>query len=87
MTGNRISDYEQWPDGGVRPTLPILRILADTYGTTWDELIDVRDLLNMPVTGLSILKEGVRRDPLRPRPFSPRWRRSTDRAVGSAVTT
>jgi transcriptional regulator with XRE-family HTH domain len=48
MTGNRVSDYEQWPDGGVRPTLPVLRILADTYGTTWDELIDVRDVLNMP---------------------------------------
>jgi transcriptional regulator with XRE-family HTH domain len=48
MTGNRVSDYEQWPDGGVRPTLPVLRILADTYGTTWDQLIDVRDLLHMP---------------------------------------
>jgi transcriptional regulator with XRE-family HTH domain len=48
MTGNRISDYEQWPDGGVRPTLSALRILADTYGTTWDQLIDVRDLLHMP---------------------------------------
>ena len=48
MTGNRISDYEQWPDGGVRPTLSVLRILADTYGTTWDQLIDVRDLLHMP---------------------------------------
>jgi len=48
MTGNRISDYEQWPEGGVRPTLPVLRILADSYGTTWDQLIDVCDLRHMP---------------------------------------
>jgi transcriptional regulator with XRE-family HTH domain len=48
MTGNRIGDYEQWPDGGVRPTLQVLRILADAYGTTWDQLIDVRDLRQMP---------------------------------------
>jgi transcriptional regulator with XRE-family HTH domain len=48
MTGNRIGDYEQWPAGGVRPTLPVLRILADAYGTTWDQLVDARDLRHMP---------------------------------------
>src|SRR5262245_55741672 len=47
MTGNRIGDYEQWPDGGVRPTLPVLGILADAYGTTWDQLVDVSDLRQM----------------------------------------
>jgi len=48
MTGNRIGDYEQWPGGGVRPTLPVLRILAEAYGTTWDQLVDARDLRHMP---------------------------------------
>ena len=48
MTGNRIGDYEQWPDGGVRPTVATLKILADAYGTTWDQLVDARDLAQMP---------------------------------------
>jgi transcriptional regulator with XRE-family HTH domain len=48
MTGNRIGDYEQWPDGGVRPAVPVLRILAESYGTTWDQLVDARDLRHMP---------------------------------------
>ena len=48
MTGNRIGDYEQWPDGGVRPTLATLKILAGAYGTTWDQLVDARDLAHMP---------------------------------------
>jgi hypothetical protein len=26
MTGNRIGDYEQWPDGGLRPTVTTLKI-------------------------------------------------------------
>jgi len=48
MTGNRIGDYEQWPDGGVRPGVAVLKILADAYGTTWDQLVDARDLAHMP---------------------------------------
>jgi transcriptional regulator with XRE-family HTH domain len=48
MTGNRIGDYEQWPDSGVRPTLAVLKILAGTYGTTWDQLVDADDLRHMP---------------------------------------
>ena len=48
MTGNRIGDYEQWPDGGVRPTIATLKILADAYGTIWDQLVDARDLAEMP---------------------------------------
>jgi transcriptional regulator with XRE-family HTH domain len=48
MTGNRISDFEAWPDGGVRPTMRTLEILARIYGTTWDQLIDTADLLQMP---------------------------------------
>ena len=48
MTGNRIGDFEQWPDGGVRPTIATLKILADAYGTTWDQLVDALDLAHMP---------------------------------------
>jgi transcriptional regulator with XRE-family HTH domain len=50
MTGNRIWDFEQWPDGGVRPTIATLKTLADSYGTTWDQLVDIRDLAQMPET-------------------------------------
>jgi transcriptional regulator with XRE-family HTH domain len=48
MTGNRIGDYEQWPHGGVRPTVSALKVLAAVYGTTWDQLVDARDLEHMP---------------------------------------
>jgi hypothetical protein len=48
MTGNRIWDFERWPDGGVRPTVRTLTILARVYGTTWDLLVDAADLAHMP---------------------------------------
>ncbi|MEU7616394.1 hypothetical protein AB0B27_09890 [Micromonospora rifamycinica] len=44
MRGSRIWEYEKWPDRGVRPTLPTLRILAQVYGTECGSLIDLRDL-------------------------------------------
>jgi hypothetical protein len=48
MMGNRIWDFERWPDGGVRPTVRTLTILARVYGTTWDLLVDAADLARMP---------------------------------------
>jgi hypothetical protein len=48
MGGNRIHDFERWPDGGVRPTLRTLAVLARVHGTTWDLLVDVADLAHMP---------------------------------------
>ncbi len=48
MRGNRIGDYEKWPDGGVRPPVRALKILAEAYGTTWDQLVDASDLACMP---------------------------------------
>ncbi len=49
MTGRRIGDYERWPaDSGVRAGVPVLKTLADVYGTTWDQLVDVQDLAHMP---------------------------------------
>jgi transcriptional regulator with XRE-family HTH domain len=50
MTGNRIWDFERWPDGGVRPTIATLKTLAEVYGTTWDQLLDILDLADMPET-------------------------------------
>ncbi|MCU1646004.1 MAG: hypothetical protein JWN03_6279 [Nocardia sp.] len=56
MRASRISEYERWPfarDGTARarsprPTLSALRTLAVIYGTTWDQLVDVADLEQMP---------------------------------------
>ncbi|WP_199818914.1 hypothetical protein [Streptomyces sp. NRRL B-1347] len=48
MRGSRIWEYEQWPDRGVRPTLPALRILAQVYGTDFRDLLDLCDLERLP---------------------------------------
>jgi tetratricopeptide (TPR) repeat protein/transcriptional regulator with XRE-family HTH domain len=48
MRGSRICEYEKWPMGGVRPSVRILKILATVYNTTWDRLVDVDDLDQMP---------------------------------------
>ena len=83
MTGNRIGDYEQWPDGGVRPTVATLKILADAYGTTWDQLVDAHDLAQMPGGDrLEYLESGHVR-PGRP----PRQPARTSRGPGGAGRT
>jgi tetratricopeptide (TPR) repeat protein/transcriptional regulator with XRE-family HTH domain len=48
MRGSRICEYEKWPIGGVRPSARILKILAAVYETTWDRLVDIDDLAEMP---------------------------------------
>jgi hypothetical protein len=48
MRGSRICEYEKWPMGGVRPSVRALKILAAVYGTSWDQLVDVDDLEQMP---------------------------------------
>lgn len=53
MRGSRIWEYEQWPDRGVRPTMRALRILAQTYGTTWRALLTLRDLEDLPAKDLA----------------------------------
>lgn len=66
MSGNRIGDYEQWPIGGVRHTLPVLRILAESYGTTWDQLVDASDLPQTPEGDrLEYLEKGLGPPPSR----------------------
>jgi transcriptional regulator with XRE-family HTH domain len=39
---------EKWPEGGVRPSVRTLRILAAVYDISWDRLVDVADLEGMP---------------------------------------
>jgi len=67
MTGNRIWDFERWPDGGVRPTIGTLKTLAEVYGTTWDQLVDILDLADMPETDRIEYLE-MSRVPARPTP-------------------
>ena len=43
MTGKRISDFEAWPHGGVKPTTNTLAILAILYSTTPTKLVDLDD--------------------------------------------
>jgi len=93
MTGNRIGDFEQWPDGGVRPTVATLKILADAYGTTWDQLVDASDLAHMPEDDRIDYLE-ISRVPARsasgtgsPRPYRavPRGRRSREDVIAEVA--
>jgi transcriptional regulator with XRE-family HTH domain len=43
MTAKRISDYETWPHGGVKPTINALSMLANVYSTGVSHLIDLDD--------------------------------------------
>src|SRR5207302_5698020 len=80
MSKRRISDFESWPDGGVRPTMTTLKILADAFGTTWDQLVDTADLAHMPETDRHEYLE-ISRAPARPAPVEaahpPRRRRGS----------
>ncbi len=53
MRGSRVWEFEQWPERGVRPTLPALRVLAQVYGTTWRSLLELRDLEHLPARELA----------------------------------
>jgi transcriptional regulator with XRE-family HTH domain len=43
ITGKRISDYELWPHGGIRPSPSVLALLGRTYGVSPEHLLDVFD--------------------------------------------
>jgi len=55
FTGARISDYERWPVGGRRPTLPVLSALARLFGTDASSLVDMEDLEAVPDTDRAAL--------------------------------
>ncbi len=89
VTGNRIGDFEQWPQGGVRPTAATLKILADAYGTTWDQLIDALDLAHMPASDRLEYLESSRIPARAPaegaRPPQQRPRRSRDDVIADVA--
>jgi transcriptional regulator with XRE-family HTH domain len=88
MTGNRIGDFEKWPDGGARPTIATLKILAEVFGTTWDQLVDTRDLAHMSGSDRLEYVESSRA-PARPAPVEaahpPRRRGSRDDLVAEVA--
>jgi transcriptional regulator with XRE-family HTH domain/tetratricopeptide (TPR) repeat protein len=58
FTGARVSDYERWPFGGRRPTVPVLTALARLFDTTVDVLVDLDDLAEMPEAERAMLTRG-----------------------------
>ncbi|MEV6215749.1 tetratricopeptide repeat protein [Nocardia sp. NPDC051833] len=61
MVNSRIAAYESWPNGrsSARPTVEVLEILAEIYGTTWDQLVDAEDIVRLSPHVLSKLADAV----------------------------
>ncbi|MET8014854.1 helix-turn-helix transcriptional regulator [Streptomyces sp. NPDC005271] len=57
VSGKRISEYERWPLGGVRPTLRNLALLGQVYGVRPDDLLDGLDRQNLPAEFLTEAKD------------------------------
>jgi len=55
MIDKRISDYENWPRKGSRPSPDVLDILAQVYETRIEKLIDYQDLEAMPPRDAALL--------------------------------
>ncbi len=47
----RIAAIEAWPHGRrpSRPSPRVLTVLADIYGTTWEQLVDAEDIAHLPL--------------------------------------
>lgn len=89
MRGSRIWEYEQWPDRGVRPTVPALRTLAKIYGTTWQSLLALRDLEHLPPRDLAEYHadtEEPSASPVRPPEQTPPLRAGVDDDESSRIT-
>jgi len=56
MSGKRISDFEVWPVGGVKPPLHALSVLAKVYGTQPHQLVDFADYEAMTRTERAALR-------------------------------
>ncbi|MFC6010164.1 tetratricopeptide repeat protein [Nocardia lasii] len=57
----RIAAIEAWPKGSrpARPSVRILKILAEIYGTTWDQLVDAKDIAHLPLADTDQLAEAI----------------------------
>ncbi|MFE3795132.1 tetratricopeptide repeat protein [Nocardia tengchongensis] len=63
VQGNQISQFERWPGvkGGPRLTVEVLEVLADIYGTTWDQLVDTADLQRLSIEDVERFRDAVAR--------------------------
>jgi transcriptional regulator with XRE-family HTH domain len=57
MTGKRISEYEAWPQRGIRPTIQVLTLLARVYGTVPRALLGDDELPLIPEPERLVLEE------------------------------
>ena len=55
MTGVRIGEYERWPAGGRRPSVYVLLVLANVFGTSVAGLLDYQDHRGFPDTDRAVL--------------------------------
>jgi hypothetical protein len=55
MTGRSLRKYEEWPDGGRRPSVRTLELLGHTYGTDPHNLLDHHDYALLPPSDLLLL--------------------------------
>lgn len=68
MRKSRISDFERWPQRGVRPVLKTLKLLAQIYGVSWDQLVDFDDLARLPAADLRAYHDQTQTPILVPEP-------------------
>jgi transcriptional regulator with XRE-family HTH domain len=57
MTGKRISEYEAWPQRGIRPTVHVLALLARVYGTVPRALLGEDELPLLPESERLVLDQ------------------------------
>ncbi|MGW3961455.1 hypothetical protein ACWED2_16650 [Amycolatopsis sp. NPDC005003] len=57
MTGKRISEYEAWPQRGLRPTVHVLALLARVYGTVPRALLGEDELPLLPEPERLVLEQ------------------------------
>ncbi|MET9681234.1 helix-turn-helix domain-containing protein [Streptomyces coeruleorubidus] len=57
ISSKRISEYERWPLGGVRPSVRILSLLGQIYGVRPDDLVDGLDRQHLPADHLREIRD------------------------------
>ncbi|SFW78005.1 helix-turn-helix domain-containing protein [Amycolatopsis australiensis] len=68
MTGKRISEYEAWPQRGIRPTVHVLALLARVYGTVPRALLADDELPLLPESERLVLDQLPAAEPAAPQP-------------------
>ncbi|GAA2869640.1 hypothetical protein GCM10010472_28740 [Pseudonocardia halophobica] len=60
ISGKRISDYENWPSGGSKPTVSTLLIIASVLKAEISDLVDTQDRQHFSADDLSLI-QGIER--------------------------